>query len=107
MFQNSKSYKAYPRILLNNSYHQIHYMCCQGIVESNPTSISTKVNQVIGLIEVRMPTFRSEIETKAVKKTLTIPHLIDKIGKANNVNYSQVLQDALKKHFGITKNKYI
>lgn len=82
-------------------------MFCQGVVESNPTSISTKVNQVIGLIEVQMPTFHSEIETKAVKKTLTIPHLVDKIGKANNVNYSQVLQDALKKHLGITENKNI
>ncbi len=71
-------------------------MCCQWIVESNLTAIATKVNQVISLIEVQMPTFRSEIETKAVKKTLTIPHLFDKIEKANNVNYSQVLQDALK-----------
>lgn len=43
-----------------------------------------------------MPPFRSEIENKAVKKTLTIPHWLDKMGKANNVNYSQVLQDALK-----------
>ena len=63
---------------------------------SNPASIQTKDNQVIGLIEVWMPPFRSEIENKAVKKTLTIPHWLDKMGKANNVNYSQVLQDALK-----------
>ncbi len=40
-----------------------------------------------------MPPFRSEIENKAVKKTLTIPHWLDKMGKTNNVNYSQVLQD--------------
>ena len=52
-----------------------------------------------------MPPFRSEIENKAVKKTLTIPHWLDKMGKANNVNYSQVLQDALKKHLGVTENK--
>nr|WP_241662763.1 hypothetical protein [Bacillus cereus] len=82
-------------------------MCCQWIVKSNPTSISTKVNQVIGLMEVRMPTFRSEIETKSVKKTLTILHFVDKIGKANNVKYCQVLQDALKEHLGVTENKNI
>lgn len=29
------------------------------------------------------------------------------MGKANNVNYSQVLQDALKKHLGVTENKDI
>lgn len=74
---------------------------------SNPTSIQTTDNQIIGLIEVWMPPFRSEIENKAVKKTLTIPHWLDKMGKANNVNYSQVLQDALKKHLGITENKNV
>ncbi|MEB9946745.1 type II toxin-antitoxin system HicB family antitoxin [Bacillus cereus] len=74
---------------------------------SNPASIQTKENQVIGLMEVWMPPFRSEIENKAVKKTLTIPHWLDKMGKANNVNYSQVLQDALKKHLGVTENKNV
>lgn len=47
-------------------------MCYQWIVEYNPTSISTKENQVIGLIEVQMLTLRSKIETKAVKKHLGI-----------------------------------
>jgi hypothetical protein len=38
---------------------------------------------------------------KAVKKTLTIPKWLDDIAKEHNVNYSHILQDALKKYLDI------
>ncbi|KPC97443.1 hypothetical protein LR69_04362 [Geobacillus sp. BCO2] len=69
---------------------------------SKVSEIQTENNQVIVFIEVWMPPFRHEMENKAVKKTLTIPKWLDDLAKEHNVNYSQILQEALKKHLGAT-----
>jgi predicted RNase H-like HicB family nuclease len=67
---------------------------------SKITDIQTKNNEVVAFVEVWMPPFRHEMENKAVKKTLTIPKWLDDLAKEHNVNYSQILQEALKKHLG-------
>ena len=64
--------------------------------------IKLKPNQVIVLVEAYMPIYREAIENQSVKKTLTIPQWLNKIAEENNVNFSQVLQTALKEHLGIT-----
>ncbi|MDF9297681.1 type II toxin-antitoxin system HicB family antitoxin [Geobacillus stearothermophilus] len=69
---------------------------------SKVSEIQTENNQVIVFIEVWMPPFRHEMENRAVKKTLTIPKWLDDLAKEHNVNYSQILQEALKKHLGAT-----
>lgn len=67
---------------------------------SKVSDIKIADNQTLVLIEAWMPPFRHEIENRAVKKTLTIPKWLDDLGKEHQVNYSQILQDALKKHLG-------
>ncbi|ALA69993.1 pilus assembly protein HicB [Geobacillus stearothermophilus 10] len=69
---------------------------------SKVSEIQTENSQVIVFIEVWMPPFRHEMENRAVKKTLTIPKWLDDLAKEHNVNYSQILQEALKKHLGAT-----
>jgi predicted RNase H-like HicB family nuclease len=69
-----------------------------------PTSVTTikpKSNQVVMLIEVWMPIFRDTIENKAVKKTLTIPKWLDDLAQQHKVNFSHLLQNALKEKLGI------
>ncbi|WP_134702974.1 type II toxin-antitoxin system HicB family antitoxin [Ammoniphilus sp. YIM 78166] len=63
--------------------------------------IATENNQAVLLVEVWMPPFRHEMENKAVKKTLTIPKWLDDLAQENNVNFSHILQDALKKYLGV------
>lgn len=58
-------------------------------------------NQRVLLIEVWMPLVRNEIENASVKKTLTIPHWLNEIAEERKVNYSQILQSALKEYLGI------
>ena len=58
-------------------------------------------NQVVGLIEVWMPAFRESIESKAVKKTLTIPKWLNDLAEKENINFSHLLQSAIKNHLGI------
>jgi predicted RNase H-like HicB family nuclease len=62
-------------------------------------------NQILFLIEVWMPLVRNEIESYAVKKTLTIPQWLNKIAEDKKVNFSQVLQAALKEYLGIQNHK--
>ena len=70
----------------------------------NPTpfsKIKLGKNQIVVPIEVWMPYHRSQIKTVYVKKTLTIPNWLDSLAKLNNINFSQVLQDALKKKLNL------
>jgi predicted RNase H-like HicB family nuclease len=72
---------------------------------SDIRTIQHEQNQVVVLIDVWMPPYRDEIENKAVKKTLTIPKWLDDLAIDNNVNFSQVLQEALKQQLGITDKR--
>lgn len=69
---------------------------------SSPSAIRPESSEVVTLVEVWMPPFRDEMENRAVKKTLTIPKWLDDLVQENKVNFSHVLQDALKKHLGIS-----
>ena len=59
--------------------------------------------ETVVLIEVWMPYFRDKMETKAVNKTVTLPGWLDKVGKAANLNYSQILQDSIMERLGISR----
>ncbi len=63
--------------------------------------IKLEPNQAVVLVEVFMPTMRQAIENYSVKKTLSIPQWLNKLAIENNINFSQVLQTALKKQLGI------
>ncbi|HBE77716.1 MAG TPA: pilus assembly protein HicB [Firmicutes bacterium] len=57
--------------------------------------------QYIVMIEVSMIPFRDKMRNKAVNKTLTIPKWLDDLAVENGVNFSHVLQDALKTYLGV------
>ncbi len=65
--------------------------------------IRCSYNEKAMLIKVWMPLARHEIENTSIKKTLTIPQWLNEIAEANKVNFSQVLQAALKEYLGIQK----
>lgn len=60
-------------------------------------------NQRSVLVEVHMPLIRQAIESAAIKKTLTIPRWLNALAERHNVNFSQVLQEALKEQLGVKK----
>jgi len=66
--------------------------------------IELKGNQRAVLIEVHMPLHRKAVESASVKKTLTIPFWLNKVAEKHHVNFSQVLQDALKDQLGVGKS---
>ena len=76
----------------------------------NPSKISQlgiDKNQFIALIDVWMPPIRDEMALKAVKKTLTIPKWLNDLAEEKRVNFSHVLQTALKNYLGVEDYKHI
>ena len=72
------------------------------IPEPTPVdSIEQEQGYVIGLVEVLMPPVRVELDNKPVKKTLTIPAYLNTLAEQKRVNFSRVLQTALKKELGV------
>ncbi|MEA4883776.1 MAG: type II toxin-antitoxin system HicB family antitoxin [Clostridia bacterium] len=65
--------------------------------------IRTGEKQVLMLVDTWMLLIRDAIESRAVKKTLTIPAWLNTMAESNNVNFSQVLQSALKERLGVVE----
>lgn len=60
-----------------------------------PQNMKAPEGGFISLIQADTLKYREENDSKAVKKTITIPHWMDIAGKRKNVNFSQVMQNAL------------
>lgn len=58
--------------------------------------INIKENQKIVYINIWMPYHRAKTKIVYTKKTLTIPTWIDELAKANNINFSATLVEAIK-----------
>lgn len=70
-------------------------------VPSKPEDIKVSNGSFVVPIEAYMPLIRQEMSNKAVKKTLTIPYWLNKIAEEKKVNFSQILQTALKEQLNI------
>ena len=70
---------------------------------TNPIDIKIKENEFLVPIIVYMKPVREEINNKAVKKTLTIPYWLNKVAEKEGVNFSALLQKAIKEKIGINE----
>lgn len=59
--------------------------------------IIVEKNQTIAMIKVNLQQTIREYDNKAVKKTLTIPAWLNKEAEKSHLNYSHLLQEAIKK----------
>jgi len=60
-------------------------------------------DQTVILVEVWMTLVREEMMNKSVNKNLTVPRWLNDIAEKNHINFSQVLQTALKEYLGLVK----
>ena len=58
-------------------------------------------NQQLQLINVDTDFIRRREENKAVNKMVTLPKWLVDLGKEKKINFSQVLQQALKNELGV------
>ncbi len=69
---------------------------------SNPFDIKTDKNSFIAFVNCDTFKYRKLKSNKAVKKTLTVPQWLDELAQSENINFSQVLQNALKEQLHIS-----
>lgn len=68
----------------------------------SPLEAATIPSQaMIALVEAWMPVIRSEMANQSVKKNLTVPKWLADAADRADINYSQVLQEALKARLGV------
>ena len=65
------------------------------------SNINLQENQFISFVSIDMDEYRKKFNNKSIKKTLTIPAWLNYLAEKNNINFSQLLQEALKKKLGI------
>lgn len=64
-------------------------------------NIHLEENQFISLIELDLVEYRKKVNNIAIKKTLTIPTWLNTLAEKNDINFSQLLQKALKNELNI------
>ena len=69
---------------------------------SERENIDLAKNEFINYVDCDTTTYRRTMNSKAVKKTLSIPEWLNEAAMAAGVNFSQVLQDALKSKLQIS-----
>lgn len=58
-------------------------------------------NERVALVDVFMPSVRMAAVTKSINRTVSLPAWLNAAALEKNVNFSQILQDALKEKLGI------
>lgn len=63
---------------------------------SDPADIDTEGRDFVSLIEYDEVEYLKRTDNRSVKKTLTIPAWMDVLAKEHNLNFSNVLQNAIR-----------
>lgn len=62
---------------------------------SDPTQIAGEEDAFLVVVEFDMLAYKRRTSSRAVKKTLSIPEWMNEAAMAMNLNFSQILQDAI------------
>ena len=66
--------------------------------------IETSADTLVTLVDVNFAEYRRKHDNRAVRKNLTIPSWLNEEAEAADLNFSAVLQSALKRELRITEN---
>lgn len=64
-----------------------------------------ETNERVVLIDVYMPSIRQAHVNRSVNRTVTLPAWLNAAAIERNINFSQVLQDALKTQFHLSQKE--
>ena len=70
---------------------------------SNPASIRTEAGEFVVVVPFDQLAYQRRNNTKAVKKTLSIPSWLNEAAEDAHLNFSSVLQNALKQQLHIAE----
>ena len=67
--------------------------------------VKMETNERVVLIDVYMPSIRQAQVNRSVNRTVTLPAWLNAAAIERNINFSQVLQDALKTQFHLSQKE--
>ena len=70
-------------------------------IPSDPADVITEGRDFVSLVEYDEVEYIKRTDNHAVKKTVTIPSWLDTIAREHNVNFSNVLQNALRRELNV------
>ena len=65
------------------------------------SNLPLSTTNIICYIDVNMFSIRAKMDNRSVKKTLTIPWYLNELAEQKKINFSQLLQMALKERLGV------
>jgi len=74
---------------------------------TSPEKVPVPEGGFASLVEVWMPPFRDKMANKAINKMVTLPKWLKDLAEREKVNFSHLLQDALKTHLGVTEKSQL
>ena len=66
-------------------------------------AISVKADEILSLVDVNFAEYRRKHEMRAVRKNVTIPSWLNEAAEEADINFSAILQSALKSALKITE----
>lgn len=69
---------------------------------TSPEKINLKKDQFVALVGFDWTAYQAKYGNKAVKKTLSIPSWLNTMAEEKHINFSSVLQNALKEQLQVT-----
>ena len=70
-------------------------------VPSDPADIRVSGRDFVSLVEYDEVEYLKRTDSHSVKKTLTIPAWMDTLARENNLNFSNVLQNAIRRELNL------
>lgn len=68
----------------------------------DPADIVLQPGQYVALIDAWMPVFRARMQRRTVNKMLTLPKWLNDLAEHEKINFSGLLQEALKQRLGVS-----
>lgn len=68
-------------------------------------NVKLENNQIISFVTINLEEHKKKYENKSVKKTLSIPAWLNTMAEKENINFSQLLQKALKDTLNLDKTR--
>ncbi|MBS5787990.1 MAG: hypothetical protein KIC98_08780 [Clostridioides difficile] len=69
--------------------------------KQNTKEFTKNDNDIVTLVDVDFTEYRKRHDNRAVKKNCTLPYWLSNAAEKEGINFSRILQDALKKELGL------
>lgn len=67
------------------------------IPEPDTVTFTAKADEIVTYVDVDFTEYRKKVDNRKIKKTLSIPSWLNEMAEAENINFSRVLEEGLRR----------